>query len=206
MKLFAVFALLTALSSCSHFEEKEYLPARLDHFFYDLHIKGYEKMSLLIQPSMKKAERFLSLSKDQGDEKRFEVHQFLRKALLIVLSKPGYSGGEVSSLVQNIQSKTITSSDFFSILFNITREACSSIKNEDRSPAERATYFYVLENIISETRPYLKKNEKAKNILVYISQAKIVIPKSVHSERYMRVLETQTLSPSQMADKILSGA
>ena len=205
MRFFALFILLSAWSSCSHLEQKEYLPARLDHFFYDLHIKGYETMSLLIQPLMKKAEHFRRLSKGQGEEKRFEVHQSLRKALLIVLSKPGYSGAEVSSLVQNIQSKTLTSDDFFSILFNITREACSSIKNEDRSPAERATYFYVLENIISETRPYLKKNERAKNIFVYISQAQITIPKSVHSERYMRVLETQTLSPSKMADKILSG-
>lgn len=204
MKQKISWLLISLLFHCSHSNKIEYLPARLDYFFHDLHIKNYESVMDMIKPWLIQARH---LNKEIPRETQLEggepeVKQAVQKALIIALSKPGHDN-TVTRLVQNIRDQTQAYADFFGILFNITRRACSGIKNEDRSPLERATYFYILENIIVEIRPDVKENDSAKNILSYIQQAKITIPTSVHSARYMQVLESQTLSPSQIANQIL---
>ena len=201
-RLLLIF-LIWPLVQCSHRDKRAYLPAQLDYFFTELHPKGYEKMEELIHPLLVEAsQENKKVGLREMGEGSPEVKQAIRQALIIVLSKPGHDAS-VSRLVRRIQSRTQVYVDFWGTLSNITRSACAGLKNEERSPMERATYFYMLENIIAQLRPMVKENDEAKNILSYIAQAKIKVPKKVHSKRYMEVLEENILSPSKLASKIL---
>ena len=203
---FLLFLAILPFFHCSHSQTRDYLPVKTRHFFHELHIKGYEQMSSLIEPWIEKAGKInqeipREIQIEQGGSP--EIKQAVQEALIIALSKPGHDN-TVSRLVQNIQRRTGVYSDFWSVMDNISKKACSGVKSEDRSPLERATYFYILENIISELRPYVENSDPAKNILSFIQHADIKIPPSVHSERYIRVLEPQTLSPSKLAKKVLN--
>lgn len=197
------------LSRCFHLDEKEYLSPSVSHFFDELQIKEYSQMEELIQPLIQKHQLpstpksstadILDITDDISEE---DYLMDLRKAFLIALSRPP-RGSAVQRLIQKIRRNNYAHKHFYSILTHITQQACTHIKNKNRSPRERATYFYVLENIISEVRPYFEKNKEALKILEWIQEARIGIPDSVHKERYIRSLEPQTSSPSELAYNLL---
>ena len=204
--------LLTALSlflcHCFHLNSKEYLSPTVSYFFDELQMKEHTQMKKLIQPWIHKIQLKSESTSSPADilELTDDVSEgdylvYLQKAFLIVLSRPPRDD-VVQVLLQKLRSYAHT--HFDSILTNIVQQACIHIKNKDRSPRERATYFYVLENVIAEIRPYFERNKKAQDILKWIRSAQISIPDSVHKERYIRALEPSTLSPSEWAHNLLT--
>lgn len=193
------FAVLFLLH-CTHISNREYLPAHLPYFFNELHIKGYEGMMDLIQPWLAKARKIRKQEFAIGSS--WEMDPTIRQAYIIALSRARHDS-VVDKLVQNIRSSTAVKTDFFPLMTAIARQAVAGIKNPDRSPLERATYFYILENIIAGVSVYIVSDKRALKILQLIAEADIEIPAEVHNERYIHALESQRLSPSEKAKNIL---
>ena len=193
------FAVLFLLH-CTHTSNREYLPAHLPYFFNELHIKGYEGMMDLIQPWLAKAQNIRKQEFAIGSS--LEMAPTIRQAYIIALSRARHDS-VVDKLIKNIRSSTAGKTDFFPLMTAIARQAAAGIRNPDRSPLERATYFYVLENIIAGVSAYIVNDKRAVNILQLIAEADIKIPEEVHNERYIHALEPQRLSPSEKAKNIL---
>ena len=192
---FALFLL-----HCTHTGDREYLPANLPHFFNELHAKGYEGMVELIEPWMEKARDIRKQEFSIGSSS--DMIPTIRQAYIIALSR-AHHDSVVDKLVQNIRSRTSTKSDFFQIMSTIARQSSAGLKNPDRSPLERATYLYILENVISSVSAYIVSDKRVVEILKIIAEADIEIPESVYNERYIHALEPRSLSPSQVAKNIL---
>ncbi len=200
IKHLPVWGLALFLLHCTHTSEREYLPANLPYFFNELHVKGYEGMVDLIDPWLEKARGIRKQEFSIGSSS--EMNPTIRQAYIIALSR-AHHDSVVDKLIKNIRSRTSTKTDFFPLISTIARQSSAGLKNKDRSPLERATYFYILENIITAVSAYIISDQRALEILQIIAEADIEIPESVHNERYIHALEPQSLSPSQVAKNIL---
>lgn len=189
-----------SLLHCMHTGEREYLPANLPYFFNELHVKGYEGMMDLINPWLAKARNIRKQEFSIGSSS--EMDPTIRQVYIIALSR-AHHDSVVDKLVKNIRSRTDTKTDFFPIMSVIARQSSAGIKNPDRSPLERATYFYILENIITSVSAHIVSDKRAVEILQIIATADIKVPDSVHNERYIHALEPRSLSPSKTAKNIL---
>ena len=188
------------LLHCTHTGEREYLPANLPYFFNELHVKGYEGMMDLINPWLDKASNIREQEFSIGSSS--EMDPTIRQAYFIALSR-AHHDSVVDKLIKNIRSRTSTKTDFFPLMSVIARQSSAGVKNPDRSPLERATYFYILENVITAVSAYVINDKRAVEILQIIAVADIEIPDSVHNERYIHALEPRSLSPSKVAKNIL---
>ncbi|MDE0152125.1 MAG: hypothetical protein OXK80_06515 [Bdellovibrionales bacterium] len=193
-------AIALSLLHCTHTGDKEYLPANLSYFFSELHVKGYEGMMELIDPWLEKARKIREEEFSIGSSS--EMAPTIRQAYIIALSR-AHHDSVVDKLVKNIRSRTSTKTDFFPMISVIARQSSAGLKNPDRSPLERATYFYILENIITSVSTYVVSDKRAVEILQIIANADIEVPDSVHNERYIHALEPRSLSPSKVAENIL---
>ncbi len=200
IKHLPVWGLTLLFLHCTHTSDREYLPAQLPYFFNELHVKGYEGMMKLIEPWLKKASDIRKEEFSIGSS--LEMDPTIRQAYIIALSR-SHHDSVVVKLIKNIRSRTSVKTDFFSVITTIAKQSSAGFKNKDRSPLERATYLYVLENIITAVSAYTTSDKRAVDILRIIASADIEIPDLVHNERYIHALEPQSLSPSQTAENIL---
>ena len=182
---------------CLHLRTKEYLPTSLEYFFDALQTKDYESMRNIIR----KKTTQIAQSRQQGDTITEEF--YVQQALLIVLSKPNRDNMNRKLLQKIKQDGQLYGDKWFDYLMNVTQKACLAIQNKERSSIERATYLYIIENIIEEVSLHLQKVPKAQTIFVYIKDAKIKIPEEVHEVRYIRSLKPQVKSPSAIAKQWL---
>ena len=200
IKHLPIWGLALLFLHCTHMSDREYLPANVPYFFNELHVKGYEGMIDLIEPWLKKARDIRQQEFSIGSSS--EMNPTIRQAYIIALSR-AHHDSVVMKLIKNIRSRTAVQTDFFSIITVIAKQSCAGLKNKDRSPLERATYFYILENIITAVSAYMTSDKRAVEILQIIAEADIEIPDFVHNERYIHALEPQSLSPSQVAKNVL---
>ena len=209
---------LFLLVHCVHFGSKDYVASSLDYFFDELQIKEYEKMSELISPWVNKLTTPIPSSKDASvhpesllrdlelddldGTSEGDYGYYARKTFMTIFSRPDRD--QVNQrLIKNLRSKPFINDNYFSLLKVIARQSSLSLKNKNRSPIERATHFYILENIIGELRASITKSSESQKILEQIANANIKIPQEVHQERYIRALQPQTASPSSIARQIL---
>lgn len=193
------------LVDCTSSNRKDYLPPVLDYSFNDLHTKSLSQIKKLLQPSVKEINDQLRSTDQWGGTGNKELDLLATKALIVALSKPSYDS-DTDRLVQWVYQKSRGRIPLVQMLHKITMEVVLNINNKRRSPSERATYFYILENIIRELRPWVSQNPLALKTLRYIAKSRIRIPKSVHRERYMKALENRTTSPSEIAQQVLEKA
>lgn len=194
------------------------MASSLDYFFDELQIKEYQKISEIISPWVNRLNTPIknTSSKNESPESLLtdleighldEISEddygyFSRKAFVVILSRP--SRDQVNKrLIQNLRNKPYINEHYFTLLKVIARQSSSALKNKNRSPLERATHLYILENLISELSPYGREKEEVQEILQMIVDAQIDIPDEVHRERYVRALQPQTVSPSSIARQIL---
>ena len=124
------------------------------------------------------------------------------KLFLTAFSRPD-KDGETLKLIQYLKQKFSHKISYHKVLMELTQKSISALTNEERSPVERATYLYALENILNDLK--LDSSSKGSQmVLNYFVSAHIEVPEEVHSERYMRILEPKTLSPSTQAHYILT--
>lgn len=192
---------VTSFSYCSLFKKKQFSPPSLTYFFDQLHSKDINQMKQLIRPLLKSLKQ---LSKDAqwSTSGNPEVKHYLDQALTIALSKPPFEN-MTAKLVRWIYQQGSGQIPLIQSLYSIIKESILHFKDKNRSDGERATYLYVLENTIREIRPFLGIHPSAKEALTLVMQSNIKIPSSVLQERYNKILDSRTTSPSLIAQQVL---
>ena len=198
-KHFSIFWALL-LVHCVHIGEPEYLPPQVDYLFHEIHAKGFEGMLQLVNPWVKKSTELRKAEFAIGSS--VEIENVVQKAFMIAFCRSNHDG-VVQNLIQHIQSKTSTKANFYDTISAITKKAIRGLRNTQRSPVERATYYTVLENVNETLTPYISKHPPARRILEMIAKARLRIPESVHNTRYIHALESKTHSPSSVAHYLL---
>lgn len=107
--------------------------------------------------------------------------EILRDNLIFVLSRPNVDGAQAALLPQIEQ--IYTRSVYEEALLSITDEALFTIKQKTASDETQASYYFVLENILTEITSDIKTNENYKNILRKIHKSRIRPSRKVVSYR-----------------------
>jgi hypothetical protein len=108
----------------------------------------------------------------------------------------------VAKLVPFIRFELTHIGYYQTVLTDLAREAIAGIQYEKLDIQRRATYYFVLENLIGEIKPDLKRKPRIKKIFERIRDAKIDMTKELKSELLLNTMLTPT-SPSFVAEKIL---
>ena len=127
-------------------------------------------------------------------------YELVQQAVTIAFSRPD-TDDVLFRLKQIIKPETGQTAGFDKHIRHLSSDAAAGIKNEHLNTRERATYYFILANIISHTS--LKKSLVNKKALKIIHKAKIQIPSDLQTYLYIEALESEVTSPSKKALKTL---
>ena len=127
----------------------------------------------------------------------YELHQ---QAITIVFSRPD-TDDVLFRLKQVLKQEVNQTTSFKKHLHHLSSDAVAGIKNKNFNTRERATYYFILRNIIQHIS--LKKSYENKRILENIYKAKIELPADLQTHLYIEALESNVISPSKKALKPL---
>ncbi len=171
-------------------------PQSLKYYYDQLRIKSFTEMhkDILLYLRIAKGEiknrQYLELSP-------YELHQ---QAITIVFSRPD-TDDVLFRLKQVLKQETNQTASFKKHLHHLSSDAVAGIKNKTFNTRERATYYFILTNIIQHVS--LKKSYENKRILETIYKAKIQIPADLQTHLYIEALESDVISFSKKALKVL---
>lgn len=182
--LLAVLAMLAGANS-----------ARAAEYIYSkLQMKTYDQMRNAVNGRVRQAEQ---ISDKNTDKAKAE----LQDALQLIFSRPD-TDNMVSELVPIVRAPLNNMGAYYGSLSKIVNHAISNINNKSLNASVRTTGFIILENVMSELRPELRKTQ-IKALFARIKNAKIKIPSAVKSELFLRASIRIDASPSEIAAKIL---
>ena len=171
-------------------------PQSIQYYYDQLRIKSFTEMHKSISPYIRtakgeiKSHRYVELS----------PYELLQRATVIAFSRPD-TDDVLFRLKQIIKLEANQSIGFDKHLHHLSSDAVVGIKNKTFNTRERATYYFILENLIQHAS--LKKNPENKRVLETIYKAKIQIPTDLQTYLYIEALEGEVTSPSKKALKTL---
>ena len=127
-------------------------------------------------------------------------YELVQQAITIAFSRPD-TDDVLFRLKQIIKPDANQTAGFDKHIRHLSSDAIAGIKNENFNTRERATYYFILENITQHTS--LKKSVVNKDILEAIYKAKIQIPSDLQTYLYIEALESEVISHSKKALKAL---
>ncbi|MGE5085409.1 MAG: hypothetical protein ACM3MG_03855 [Bacillota bacterium] len=126
----------------------------------------------------------------------------LKEALQAVYSRPN-DDDMIDKIAAPLRTNLDEIDAWEKTVSQLTDEAVNALKHtKPFKPVVQVTYAVFLENLMSEIKPYLKKDGFERKIVERIRDAKIEITKEAKNERSIRMMKG-TESPSELADKIL---
>lgn len=144
-----------------------------------------------------------SQSGTETSAKDKEAIEALRGALRFILTRPDrINENMVSKLMPLVRGKLVNYSAFEDTLASLTNEAISGLQQKQLKPIYRATYMFMLENIMTEIQKEAVDKPEFERIIKKIRDAKIEIADDVKSELKMRTTFAAS-DPSAIADEIL---
>lgn len=123
-------------------------------------------------------------------------YELIQQAVIIAFSRPD-TDDVLFRLKQIIKPEANQTAGFDKHIRHLSSDAVAGIKNKNFNTRERATYYFILENIIQHTS--LKKSGANKKALEIIYKAKIQIPSDLQTYLYIEALESEVISPSKKA-------
>lgn len=191
-----IFSILVFLSSMAFAAQYKY---------NELVIKDYDEMSKVVNSRVTTA-RKLSRTSEEGDDDERTAVEHLREALKLIFSRPN-SDNMVAKLTPEVRRELIGFSAFEDTIASLAKEGIDALDNKHLSKNSRATYLFLLENLMSEIRPEVESNgnDALRKAVEKIRDAKIKVSKDVQVERSMGSM-FQPFDPSGEAKKILETA
>ena len=192
---FCVFLAISCVSSRSSISNSG-PPQSLKYYYDQLRIKSFTEIhkNILLYLRIAKGEiknhQYLELSP-------YELHQ---QAITIAFSRPD-TDDVLFRLKQALKQEVNQTTSFKKHLRHLSSDAVAGIKNENFNTREKATYYFILTNIIQHVS--LKKSHENKRILENIYKAKIPLPADLQTHLYIEALESNVISPSKKALKVL---
>lgn len=166
--------------------------------YSDLVIRDYDEMYREVQIRLKKAQ---NLQREGGEGNDGEAIEELRDALRLILSRPN-SDNMVAKLMPDVRRELGGMSAFEDTLSSLAAECLASVKNENSTVARRSTDLFILENMLTEIRPEIGRNEDMLRIVRRIADANITIDSEVWKDRKIRSM-FKTINPSDQAKEML---
>lgn len=179
------------------------LPSWSEYFKYnELQIKDYDEMLSMVRERIKKSNKILKGSNPDAEvTPDQESVESLRQGLLLVLSRPNQDN-MLAKLMPEIRKELNGLNAFEDSIDSLAQEALDGLNNTKLPVVVRSTYWFVLENILSEFKPEIRDKEDLKKTFVKIRDAKIEIPKDVKKDLKLRSM-FKVESPSDRAKRIL---
>jgi hypothetical protein len=167
--------------------------------YSELQIKDYDEMSVLMKEHTKKAQKILRASEDEAPDQ--EAVEQLRLALLLLLARPNQDN-MLGKLMPEVRKELSNVNAFEDSLSSLAGEALAGLANDKLPTVYRSTYWFVLENILSEFKPEIREKEELRAIYTKIRDAQVKVPKAVTKDLKLRSM-LSVESPSERAKRIL---
>lgn len=190
---FIFFTFLIFLSLFSH--------AELYKYTY-LQIKSSEEMNDLVEKQIKISDKILNQKKLRREEKETQAIAPLKEALKLIFSRPN-KDHFIEQIYPKVKKRLVDLNTLDIALSEMVTEALVGLKKESLHKSYRATYLFVLENLMTELRPEIRKSKSVKRLFVRIQEADISLPRELIQYRKFNGMY-KTTSPSEIAKKILS--
>lgn len=211
---FGAAALLTVASflfSCAHNEGQgshvRRPPlgprGRLEYDSSQLMLKSSDQVNELIQKRTKKAaaaQAAQTVDDDEGIRSEPEAIAYLKDAMRIALSRPDQDGFRAAAF-SRLDRELADLSANQEVLVSLSDEAIGVLQSEEAATNVKATYVVLLENLMAEIRPDLKR-PWARKIVENVRDARLEISDAVKRQQLMKTMARPT-SPSETAASIL---
>ncbi len=175
--------------------------------YYELRSMDHDVVLGKVNQKINEAKK-VSVSDEDGvdEDGDHEAIEILRDALRFALSRPNRGGDYYDDIVPPLRRELGQYNAFEDTLVSLSDEAMDGIKNPKLQPVYRATYLFMLENIMSEMQPEIERKPLYKAALTKIKDAKIEIAPEVAKE--LKILRSMysMVSPSQRAADVLTKA
>lgn len=174
--------------------------------YNELQMKNYEEMEALVNQQISQARQAVSQGDytDDGHIDEYadrEAVELLREGLKFVFSRPNQDN-MVAKLVPLLRRELVQFNAFDSSVASILEEAIGAVPNKNLSVDTRATYLFVVENIMAESRPRIKDSQAVKNLFIRVKDSKLKVPNDVVLDRHL-VSMFRSQSPAEVATTIL---
>lgn len=183
-----------------------YAQSLYPHKYTELQIKDYDQMSEMVDEKIAQSKALAIQYQNEGQDEvgDQEAVAQLREALKLIFSRPN-KDNMVGKLVANVRRELGNYNAFESTMNSVASEALTAVQNETLSVLDRATAVYVLENIMSEVRPSLPKNEDFRNLVKQVRDADLEVPEKVKAHRKLTSMD-ETPDLSKVAKLLLEHA
>ncbi len=171
--------------------------------YNELMIKDYDEMLHMVQGLLEKARAVGSNSSDENvdDEQAIE---HLREAMKLIYSRPN-SDNMIAKLNPEIRRELVGYNAYEKTINSLTLEALGVAMNENAASSQRATAFFMLENILGEIRPEVSNNAGLRKAVETVKKAELEIPDDVRKDMKLRGM-FKTRNPSELAAEVLKSA
>ena len=173
--------------------------------YNELVVKDYDEMASQVQKHLKSARKMGKKSdaaeEESDDSERQGAVEELREALKLIFSRPN-SDNMVAKLTPEIRRELGGYNSYEKTIMSLTNEALGAVNSDQLNLISKATYLFMLENIISEIGPESQTNKDLRAALVKIKNSKVKISDEVKKERKLRSMYPE-FNPSEEANKVL---
>ncbi len=163
-----------------------------------------DEVRKVVQSHIDKSHDIAIKSQQSGTEKASEgdVIYELKKAMLIILARPNRDF-MTDKLLPDVEKQLGRYDAYYPTLTSLAKESVRLIHDKEAPIKVQSAYLYVLENIIAELQPSLKKNQNSKSIFNLIADSNVKISNKLSSFRRLEKMEKNNFNPSKHARKKL---
>lgn len=164
-----------------------------------------EQMNALVVKKIKKAQE-IQKQQEVNDDEGLKVEPAaidqLKDATRLVFARPDQDGSREHTFAR-LRRELTDLNALEEVLNSLTKESLDALKDDStNTPREKATYIFVLENMMAEIKPEVSTNTQFKKIIEDIRDAKIEISEKVRNQQLLRSMN-KPISPSETATRIL---
>lgn len=160
-----------------------------------LQMRNLDEMRTEVRAKLDEARAFVE------EDSTEEALTALQEATTLIFSRPN-GDNMVGTLFQDVRPRLIDLEAYESSIEKLANQAIAKLKDEKEKPSTRATQLVLLENLLSEFKPEIKRNEKIKAIVIKIRDAQLVVPKAANNDFRLKGL-TPRRSPSDIAKDLI---
>ncbi len=166
-----------------------------------LEMQNIGSVTLFVQKKVNEAKKVSIGTRDGSQEaKDREAVLILQNALLIVLARPN-KDNMISKVITPLRWELNGYGAYIKSMSEIVDISVRRLKDRSKKLPIRATYLFVLENIMEELLPEITKSKKIKALYKKIYKKGIKVPKDVVVNRQRNMFPSP--SPSETALSIL---
>lgn len=167
-----------------------------EYNYAKLQTRSLDDMNAVARRQIAKAKKFNN--EDDPDS----AIAALQAAAQFTLSRPDRDNA-VTKVIAPIRTELKEMNVMEATMHKIVMTSIAGLNNKSLKPSDRATYYFVLINFMSEFKPDLKTNPKMRQSFEEIKKADIEIDHKVMNDLALRAMSGRAKSPSEVATNLL---